>query len=378
MVGAYGPLEGEKPLLRSASVQRGILRAYGDVRRHSKSQSIPALAFMTDDPAEKVGPIAELVLAEMERLAVEAAATKAAASVNVVSLIDGLSETAKEDLTTPVEISPAQGMPAIDTLKLEKNKDGKYVWREIAEASVVATDLKGSTSISYSKQDRVGARLYQASTGGCSRVFQAFAPDFVDIQGDGLFAIFAGERHSERALCAAISLNAFGQRLKEMLSDEFGEAVPQMKESGLKIGADTGLLLVKKIGVRGDHNEPVWAGKPVNYASKCAQEAEAGRVLVTAKFFRPFLDNQYVRYSCGCNGGEPGGGVSPLWERQVLETLGEQDRDVRELKSAWCANCGTEFARAILRGDTEREGLNTGGTPKWREPEPTPSSDASP
>lgn len=168
-------------------------------------------------------------------------------------------------------------------------------------------------------------------------------------------------------MCAAISLNTFGVKLGQMLRDEFGEHVPEMKHSGLKIGADTGLLLVKKIGVRGDHNEPVWAGKPVNYASKCASEVEAGRVLVTSAFFKPFLDNQYVRYSCGYTSGEQGHEVSPLWIKKTLDVLGS-DPEVREVRSAWCANCGTDFAKAILRGDMDRE-LNTGQLSKWR-PDP--------
>jgi class 3 adenylate cyclase len=317
-----------------------------------------------DDSFEEATEAATVALADLQKSVAAAEARTATTEVDVLALVDGTSDTAKEDLTTAVEISPAQGVPAIATLPLEKNKDGKYVWREIAEASVVATDLKGSTSISYSKQDRVGARLYQASTGGCARILQRFAPDFVDIQGDGLFAIFAGNLHSERAMCAAVSLNAFGLKLRGMLNDEFGEAVPEMKDSGLKIGADTGLLLVKKIGVRGDHNEPVWAGKPVNYASKCASEVGAGRILVTSAFFKPFLDNQYVRYSCGCVDGEPKQDVGPLWIKKTVDTLGS-DSEVREVRSSWCANCGKDFARAILRGDQDR-GLNTGELAKWK------------
>lgn len=325
------------------------------------------------DPFGEATELAEAMLIERQKEAAAAEARSATTGLDVLALVDDVEATANEDLTTAVEIRPAQGMPAISTLPLEKNKDGKYVWREIAEASVVATDLKGSTSISYSKQGRVGARLYQASTGGCSRVIQRFAPDFVDIQGDGLFAIFAGDSHSERALCAAVTLNTFGHKLRTMLKEEFGQDVPEMADSGLKIGADTGVLLVKKIGVRGEHNEPVWAGKPVNYASKCAAQVEAGRVLVTSAFFKPFLENQYVRYTCGCVLGQKGHPISPLWIRKNVDVLGS-DSEVRELRSPWCSNCGTDFARAILRGDQDR-GLNTGELPKWRDdPDADPSA----
>lgn len=325
-----------------------------------------------DSSFEEASALAEAMLVETRKEAAAQKARTAAGAVDVVALVDDVSDAAEEDLTTPVEISPARGFPAISTLPLDKNKEGKYLWREIAEASVVATDLKGSTSVSYSKQNRVGARLYQASTGGCSRVMQRFAPDFVDIQGDGLFAIFAGDLHAERAMCAAISLNSFGSKLAKMLKDHFGADVPEMTESGLKIGADTGLLLVKKIGVRGDHNEPVWAGKPVNYASKCASEVDAGAVLVTSRFFKPFLENQYVRYSCGCVGGEQTADIRPLWIRKSVDVLGS-DSEVREVRSAWCQDCGSDFAKAILAGKRDR-GLNTGSLPKWR---PDPDGESS-
>jgi len=294
------------------------------------------------------------------------AAKAATVSPDVVQLVDTTAEAAQDDLTTAVEIKPTRTFPAIADLPLEKNRDGKYVWRKLEDAAVVLTDLKSSTAVSYSKQDRIGARLYQASTGGCSRVLQDFAPDFVDIQGDGLFAIFCGDRNIERAMCAAVTLNSFGKRLRSMLKEQFGDDVPEMKDSGLKVGADRGILLVKKIGVRGDHNEPVWAGKPVNYAAKCAQAADAGSILVTSRFFKDFLDNQYVRYSCGCVNGAPGDGASPLWLKSTIDALGE-DGNVRELESSWCKHCGTKFARAILKGEKDR-GLNTGELKKWREP----------
>lgn len=290
----------------------------------------------------------------------------AIAGPDIVNILEGLAADADADLSTAVSIESTRVFPSVADLPLEKNQDGKYIWKEVTDVSVVATDLKSSTAVSYGKQDRVGARLYQASTGNCAKVLQPFGPDFVDIQGDGLFAIFAGDKHNERAICAAISLNTFGHRLRKILAAQFGEAVPEMKDSGLRIGADRGLLLAKKIGVRGEHNEPVWAGKPVNYATKCAQVADAGQLVVTARFFRDLRENQYVRWSCGHVGGELGD-VGPLWRKNTIESLG-QDQDARELGASWCEHCGTKFCRAILRGETDR-GLNAGQLPKWK-PDP--------
>jgi class 3 adenylate cyclase len=285
---------------------------------------------------------------------------------NVTERIGEIAAVAQSDLKTPAEIEVVRAIPAdISKIPIEATQDGKKKWLKLEEASVVATDLKSSTAFSYSKRDGVGARLYQASTGGASQVVQTFFPGYVAIQGDGLFAVFTGGDHSERAMCAAISLNAFGWRLATMLKDEFGEEVPEMKSSGLKIGADSGTLLVRRIGVRGDHNEPVWAGKPVNYASKCAAEADAGQVIVTNRFFKPFRGNQYIQYSCGHPDSEKKD-VVPLWQKLEVAALGERDKECRLLLSSWCTKCGASFCEAVLAGERDR-GLNTGQMPKWRE-----------
>jgi hypothetical protein len=42
----------------------------------------------------------------------------------------------------------------IGTLPLEKSQDGKHRWRKLADVSVVATDLKSSTAVSYSLDDQ--------------------------------------------------------------------------------------------------------------------------------------------------------------------------------------------------------------------------------
>lgn len=299
-------------------------------------------------------------------------ASPANAATDLNTFLAGVHEAAEQDLASPVEVVDLRAIPDdIGKLPFGKNQAGSYVWRKIADAAVVVTDLKASTAVSYSKQDRVGARLYEASTGGCVNVLNRFSPGFVDIQGDGVFAIFTGDRFLERALCAAVSLNTFGQNLRQTLAKELGDDVREMRESGLRIGADRGALLVKRIGVRGTHNEPVWAGKPVNFATKCAQEADAGQVVVTARFFGDFKDNEFVRYSCGCVDGENRSEAGPLWERVTVPELGERHSSACRLRSAWCHQHGDEFARAILSGEKRRRGLNTGSLKKWREPEET-------
>lgn len=271
-------------------------------------------------------------------------------------------EQAEDDLTTSVTIEQATSFPTPSKLYLEKP-----VWKKIDDAVVVATDLKGSTKISYSKQDRVGARVYQASTGNCARIFERFDAQFVDIQGDGLFGIFHGELAVERAIACAFTLKSFSTRdLARLIEAHLGADVPEGFETGLKIGVGAGTILAKRIGVRGEHNEPVWAGKPVNYATKCAQAAEAHEIILTGRYFELVGGNDYVRYSCGCDvvrqgdeivrviGTNPG----PLWSEIEVETLGEHSACLNfPGRSSWCEHHGDDFCAAIEAGATDREEL---------------------
>jgi len=83
----------------------------------------------------------------------ELSETRGAAANGIVAVIDGITDDARADLGSPVEIDRARVIPAVHELPLEKTQDGKFRWRRIEDASVVATDLKSSTAVSYSTQD---------------------------------------------------------------------------------------------------------------------------------------------------------------------------------------------------------------------------------
>lgn len=283
---------------------------------------------------------------------------------------------AGDELSTAVEVETANVFPTPSKLALETPR-----WKKIENVVVVATDLKGSTRISYSKQDQVGARVYQAASGNCARIFQRFGAQFVDIQGDGLFAIFHGERAVQRAMAAAFTLKSFSARdLARLIDEHLGKNVPEGFETGLKIGIDTGTLLAKRIGVRGEHNEPVWAGKPVNYATRCAQAADRHELIITDRFYELIKDNDYAAYSCGCQWGlnEDNEWVrtgeivpAPLWGAKEVETLGDHS-SCKTFPGAcwWCTVHGDFFCAAIESGLTDRPEVEEVNPPALRDDEP--------
>ncbi|MDQ2943658.1 MAG: hypothetical protein M3R21_08325 [Candidatus Dormibacteraeota bacterium] len=264
--------------------------------------------------------------------------------IDINAALAELQDRTHSELANPVEIIDCDTFP--DSLYSDARK-----WKRVEKVVAVVADLKGSTRLNFSKHANTSARLYEAVTGGLVRMVMPFEPDFVDIQGDGLFALFHGTRRFERAFCAAVSMKSFGELVLEpAIAQQFSDRFP---DTGIKVGMAVGTLVAKNVGVHGT-NEPVWAGKPVNWASKCAQVADKHQLIVTNGVWNQLKDNDYVVWSCGCPSGLP----QPLWKAVRVEKLPEDEVECRVLNSEWCPKHGSEFCQAILDGDKDRDDVS--------------------
>ena len=273
----------------------------------------------------------------------------------VNDFLDERGDAAREDLREAVEVREAERFP--------RNKDDIYsqrIWLRLDDVVAVVADLKNSTALSFRKHPQTSAKLYEAVTGNCAQIVAGFEADFVDIQGDGLFALFHGDGAYQRAICAGITLKSFSSGHLIPAIEEWEQAGDQFPKTGLKVGMHSGVLVVKKVGVRSRHRdwkEPVWAGRPVNWAFKCAQQADANELIATESVFRKFDHNDYLTHSCRCS-------TIPaqLWTDIEVEKL-QQAREVRTKKLVvpWCKTCGNEFCQAILDGETDRDDVAVSG-----------------
>lgn len=261
----------------------------------------------------------------------------------VSDLIDDVGDYAKTELETPVEIIDCATFPTLDSLYKDARK-----WKRIEDVVVVTGDLAKSTKLNVDRHTNTSCRIYEAAAGGAARILGdgVFDPEFIDVQGDGLFALYHGERSFERAFCAAVTLRTWSERELVPRIEKISERIPEV---GFKVGMAAGTLAVKRVGVPRGDDAPVWAGKPVNSAFKCAQKADRHQIIVTEKVYNSVKDNDYVRYSCGC-----GGVTSDLWRRTQVTTIGD-GQDAWILESPWCVEHGDEFCQAILDGKRKRK-----------------------
>jgi class 3 adenylate cyclase len=219
------------------------------------------------------------------------------------------------------------------------------LWFRIPDVTCVFVDMLGSTRLSAEAHDRDTAGAYQLFTGTAVRLFAEFESPYIDVRGDGVFALFDSNQ-CYRALAAAVTFKTFArEEFVRRIKDATGVDV------GCHIGIDRKTVLVRKIGFkryrnRSDRQNEVWAGKPVNMAAKLAASTKDNELRVSDRFYSK-IPNDLARYSCGC----PGGSKQPLWSRVGLDDDRFDFDTAYSLVSNWCDRHGTEYCEKMLALD---------------------------
>jgi class 3 adenylate cyclase len=269
--------------------------------------------------------------------------------VDLSGLLDDLDDAVRTELASTPEVVDKGDDLDVDVLPITARR-----WHKLHDAVAVVADLKNSTKLGTGKWAASTASIYQASTGGVVKIFDQFDADFLAIQGDGAFALFWGDLRYERALCAGITVKTFSRDMVTQLEKKW----PDSPETGLKVGVASSRLLAKRIGTPRNpaQQEPVWAGKAVNYAAKAAQGADRHELIVTGSVWDVVEKNDYLAVSCPCNSGPSLG----IWVDTEIERLpdGDPEAQGRLLTACWCKIHGAEYCAAVLAGERRREDAN--------------------
>ncbi|MDQ7903067.1 hypothetical protein RB614_00845 [Phytohabitans sp. ZYX-F-186] len=264
--------------------------------------------------------------------------------VDLTALLEDIDGDVATELSSKPDVIDKGHDLDLDALPIAARK-----WHKLRDAVAVVADLKSSTQLGLNKHAASTASIYEASTGGVVQIFDEFDADFVAIQGDGAFGLFWGDKRRERAICAGITIKTFSSK---HLVPRLEKKWPDLPETGFKVGIANSPLLVKRVGVpRTDHQEPVWAGRAVNYAAKAAQQADRHEMIVTGAIWDWASDNDYLAVSCSC--AEP----SPtIWKDATIDKIPDDDgdREGKLLVVAWCNVHGPEYCTAILDGKKRR------------------------
>lgn len=99
---------------------------------------------------------------------------------------------------------------------------------------------------------------------------------------------------------------------------------------------------------RTDRQNEVWAGKPVNMASKLCNLCPAGSIFVSDRYFE-LLSDEKVLKTCGC--GSEGKKVDLWTKHEVSEDSRFDFSAYYRLESKWCESHGAEYCEAIVALD---------------------------
>ncbi len=222
------------------------------------------------------------------------------------------------------------------------------LWFKIPDVICVFVDMLGSTKLSAARHDKETAGAYQLFTNTAVKLFHEMDAPYIDVRGDGVFCIF-NSNQVYRAFVSAVSFKTFANL-------EFGPKIRQISgvDVGCHIGIDQKTVLVKKIGLkrkngRTDRQNEVWAGKPVNMASKLASLTKDNELYVSDRYFNNLRDNR-ARNSCGCN--NLNNEKNYLWTEIDLTDNSIFDFNTAFcLKSNWCLTHGTTYFDELLQLD---------------------------
>ncbi|MBN1261906.1 MAG: AAA family ATPase [Anaerolineae bacterium] len=151
-------------------------------------------------------------------------------------------------------------------------------------ATILMADVQGSTEL----LERVGTEAWVDMMNRVFHILEAeiyrFGGKVDQFRGDGLLAFFganvAHEDDPERAVLAALSMQAALRPYAAALAREEGI------DLRLRVGVNTGDVIVTSVGNRQQHSEDTAMGEAISIASRMETSAEPGTVLASEATYR--------------------------------------------------------------------------------------------
>ena len=235
----------------------------------------------------------------------------------------------------------------------EKGPANRGLWFQIPQVTAVFADLKSSTELNATDGPRDAAYAYTYFIRAMTLILDGFSAKYIDIQGDGIFGLFSGRGSIFQAAACGVTMRTL---VEEEVAVRFGKDTAAGWKLTAGIGIDSGTLRVRRLGLQGAEKNEVWAGMPVNAASKLSSLAGPNQVAVSERVFGQYkrvsqLRQQVLLRGCECRSRAGRGGSSSLWRKMaVSKDLGLDFGHAYRLESPWCPKHGAELCEALITG----------------------------
>lgn len=258
--------------------------------------------------------------------------------------INEIFENIKSEFSNTIEVIEKDEIPNYNHLEVDK-------WNKVKNVVCVYIDLSSSTQININEHPTTSAKIFKSYVNSFVKIFDEYEAKYIDIQGDGGFALFDGDNAKEKAIVSAITIKSLISR-KDLVSDFIESKTKNQVKLKIRIGIDIGTILVKKLGKRNKSytdylNNEVWLGKPVSVSSKLCnlKDSEKGfnsdTIRMSDRLFNK-IDNNHILFSCQC------GNIDKLWAEVTFDEIFFGLEKAYILKSNWCPSCGDLYSYNIL------------------------------
>ncbi len=258
--------------------------------------------------------------------------------------IDEIFTDLKKEYSNKIEVIEKDEIPNYNYLEVDK-------WNKVKNIVCVYIDLSSSTKISINEHPNTSAKIFKSYVNSFVKIFDEYEAKYIDIQGDGGFALFDGDSAKEKAIVSAITIKTLISK-KDYLSDFIESKTNNKVNLSVRVGIDIGTILVKKLGKRNKTNtdylnNEVWLGKPVSVSSKLCNLKDSNNgfksdtIRISDRLF-DLIHNNHLLYTCKC------GNVEKLWSEVKFKEIFFGLEKAYILKSNWCPNCGDNYSYNIL------------------------------
>ena len=228
------------------------------------------------------------------------------------------------------------------------------LWYKTDDASVVFVDIKGSTKLVNNATLKAVADVYTYFVRGMDIILDEFGSDYTDVQGDGLFGIFSGGNSLFRAIACAITMNTTVQTEMPKYIRKYPISPGKLT---VGIGIDQEEVWARRLGLKARGENVVWAGKPVNMASKLSSRASYNQILVSDRVYRSVKGSGKYRESailedCPCISSSRNG---QKWRSERPATKrGFDFKKIYRTDKVWCEEHADELCEAVVENRNPR------------------------
>ncbi len=197
--------------------------------------------------------------------------------MNLEDLFQSIYEETLGILSEKFEIDEGKVIPEIDNISYDN-------YGKIINTAVLFIDMRYSTELTDNTTRTTVARIYKCYLNSMVQAVIYNEGEIRGFAGDRIFSLFSGENPRTRAVDTAIIM----QTILKYIFPKLGINI------SCGVGIDYGALLVVKAGTMRNPNNSdlIWVGTPVNYASKFADKASPGEIVISEEVYRNMSDDK--------------------------------------------------------------------------------------